>query len=107
MTSLKKPSYPVGCVVEAEINSIKIDSTPCLGCKGKTVVKLDDDISYQCPRCKGTGKDTVSNRYKKVIQMTVKTITMVINRHGQQISYECTHEGRLMIYGENELRKAV
>jgi RecJ-like exonuclease len=107
MTQLKKPDYPIGCVVETEVASLKIESTPCIACKGKTVIKLDDEVSYKCPRCKGSGKDTTSTRCKKIIQMTVRTITMIINKHGQQISYECINEGRLTIYGENELRKAV
>jgi DnaJ-class molecular chaperone len=107
MTQLKRPEYPVGMTVETEINTFNVGSKNCPACDGRGKILLADSEHYKCPNCKGQGSKSVSTPCKKIIQMTVRTITMIINRHGQQISYECVHEGRLSIYGENELRKAV
>jgi ribosomal protein L37AE/L43A len=106
MIKLKRPDYQVGQTVETEINSFDVKTVDCPACENTGHVRLKDDIPYGCPRCKRKGTETISTPCKKAIQMTVRTITMVINKHGMEIRYECINEGRLQIYGENELRKA-
>lgn len=107
MIKLKRPDYTVGETVETEINTFEIKTKLCTACEGEKTILAKNNLAYKCPECDGKGEERSSEPCKKIIQMVVRKITMIIDKHGMQTVYECFNDGKTPIYGENELRKAV